>query len=124
MSRILEKYDIIIPVPMYRKKEKRRGYNQTALIARKIAKAYKNLVYDGKSLQKIKDTKMQSSLDKTERRKNIKNAYKVINQQKIKDKKIILLDDIYTTGSTVNECSKVLKQSGAKEILVVTIAKD
>lgn len=124
MSRILEKYDIIIPVPMYRKKEKRRGYNQTALIAREIAKAYKNLVYDGKSLQKIKDTKMQSSLDKTERRKNIKNAYKVINQQKIKDKKIILLDDIYTTGSTVNECSKVLKQSGAKEILVVTIAKD
>ena len=124
MSRLLEKYDIIIPVPMYSKKEKLRGYNQTVLIAREIAKAYRNLIYDGKSLQKIKDTKMQSSLNKTERRKNIKNAYKVVNQQKIKDKKIILLDDIYTTGATANECSKVLKQSGAKEILVVTIAKD
>ena len=124
MSRILKKYDIIIPVPMYRKKEKQRGYNQTALIAKEIAKVCKSLVYDGKSLKKIKDTKMQSSLNKTERRKNIKNAYKVVNQQKIKDKKIILLDDIYTTGATANECSKVLKQSGAKEILVVTIAKD
>lgn len=124
MSRILKKYDIIIPVPMYRKKEKQRGYNQTALIAKEIAKVCKSLVYDGKSLKKIKDTKMQSSLNKTERRKNIKNAYKVVNQQKIKDKKIILLDDIYTTGATANECSKVLKQSGAKEILIVTIAKD
>ena len=63
-------------------------------------------------------------MHKIERKKNIKNAYKVVNQQKIKDKKIILLDDIYTTGATANECSKVLKQSGAKEILVVTIAKD
>ena len=124
MSRLLEKYDIIIPVPMYSKKEKLRGYNQTVLIAREIAKAYRNLIYDGKSLQKIKDTKMQSSLNKTERRKNIKNAYKVVNQQKIKDKKIVLLDDIYTTGATANECSKMLKQAGAKEILVVTIAKD
>lgn len=124
MSRLLEKYDIIIPVPMYSKKEKLRGYNQTALIAKEIAKAYQNLIYDGKSLQKIKDTKMQSSLNKKQRKNNIKNAYNVINQQKIKDKKIVLLDDIYTTGATANECSKMLKQEGAKEILVVTIAKD
>lgn len=124
MSRLLEKYDIIIPVPMYSKKEKLRGYNQTALIAKEIAKAYQNLIYDGKSLQKIKDTKMQSSLNKKQRKNNIKNAYNVINQQKIKDKKIVLLDDIYTTGATANECSKMLKQAGAKEILVVTIAKD
>lgn len=124
MSRLLEKYDIIIPVPMYSKKEKLRGYNQTALIAKEIAKAYQNLIYDGKSLQKIKDTKMQSSLNKKQRKNNIKNAYNVINQQKIKDKKIVLLDDIYTTGATANECSKMLKQAVAKEILVVTIAKD
>ena len=124
MSRLLESYDIIIPVPMYSKKEKLRGYNQTALIAKEIAKAYQNLIYDGKSLQKIKDTKMQSSLNKKQRKNNIKNAYNVINQQKIKDKKIVLLDDIYTTGATANECSKMLKQAGAKEILVVTIAKD
>ena len=124
MSRLLEKYDIIIPVPMYSKKEKLRGYNQTALIAKEIAKAYQNLIYDGKSLQKIKDTKMQSSLNKKQRKNNIKNAYNVTNQQKIKDKKIVLLDDIYTTGATANECSKMLKQAGAKEILVVTIAKD
>lgn len=124
ISGILEKYDIIIPVPMYQKKEKRRGYNQTSLIAKRLAKNTKSLEYDGTSLKKIKDTQTQSSLNKLDRMKNIKNAYKVLNEQKIKKKKIILLDDIYTTGATVNECAKVLRKAGAKEILVLTIAKD
>lgn len=77
-----------------------------------------------KALQKIKNNKRQSELHHAEREKNVIGVYK-INQDKInkiKDKKIILLDDIYTTGATVNECSKVLKNAGAKEIAVVTIA--
>ena len=67
---------------------------------------------------------MQSTLTKTQRMANLKNVFSVIDTAKIKGKKVILIDDIYTTGSTVNECSKVLKQAGAKEICVVTIAKD
>jgi len=124
LSRILKNYDIIIPVPMYPQKEKIRGYNQTSIIAKKIAEKSKCLDFDDTVLKKIKNTKTQSSLNKSDRMNNIKNAYKVFNIQKIKNKKVILLDDIYTTGATVNECSKMLKKSGTKEVLVITIAKD
>ncbi len=121
---ILKKYDIIIPVPIHSKRKRQRGYNQSELIAKQIAKAQQNLHYENKVLQKIKYTVPQSSLKKEQRKQNVQNVYKLINQEKIKNKKIILLDDIYTTGSTANACAKLLKENGAKEIIVVTIAKD
>ena len=116
-------YDIIIPVPMYKNKEAVRGYNQSMLVAREIAKAT-DLEFHKKILIKIKDTQVQSTLNKYSRINNIKNAFEIKNKEAVRNKKIVLLDDIYTTGSTVNECSRVLKQVGAKEILVITIAKD
>ncbi len=67
---------------------------------------------------------MQSSLRKNERASNVKGVYKVLNSLKINNKNVILLDDIYTTGNTANECSKMLKKAGAQKILVFTIAKD
>jgi len=120
------KYDIIIPVPIYKKKKRERGYNQTELIARNIAKSVIDLEYSDKVLLKTKSTRSQSLLSKKERKSNIKDVFGINNKyiEKIKDKKIILFDDIYTTGSTVNECSKVLKADGAREVLVLTIAKD
>ena len=119
-------YDIIIPVPNYRKKKQLRGYNQTELIAKEIAKQIINLEYEDKILLKIRNTIPQSSLSKKERKSNIKDVFIVNNKyiEELKDKRVILFDDIYTTGSTVNECSKVLKSNGVKEILVLTIAKD
>lgn len=119
----LKNYDIIIPVPMHPKKEKQRGYNQVALVAQKLANRL-TLEYVGDVLYKQKQTPMQSSLNKDLRKTNVKGVYNTKNIQKIKEKKVILLDDIYTTGSTAEECSKVLKQAGAKEIAVLTIAKD
>ena len=116
-------YDIIIPVPMYKNKESVRGYNQSTLIAQELAKSMQ-IKCDKRILLKIKDTKVQSTLNKTERLNNIKDVFYVANRERINNKKIILVDDIYTTGNTVNECSKMLKQSMAKEILVITIAKD
>ena len=93
------------------------------LIARKLANNLKiELLTD--SLIKQKNTLPQSTLSKKQREENVKTVYKIKNKQKIKNKKIILLDDIYTTGATAEECSKILKQNGAKEILVLTIAKD
>ena len=121
--RFIKFYDIIISVPMYKSKQSVRGYNQSSLLARELSK-YTNIRVLNNVLIKIKDTKVQSTLNKTTRLKNIKGAFKVQNNEQIIDKKIILMDDIYTTGSTVNECSKVLKLAGAKEILVITIAKD
>lgn len=119
----LKLYDIIISVPMFEDKKAVRGYNQSELIAKEIAKQV-GLKFEKDVLIKIKNTKVQSTLTKTQRMENVKNAFWVTDNTKIIDKNIILIDDIYTTGGTVNECSKILKQAGAKEICVVTIAKD
>lgn len=121
--RFLKKYDIIICVPMHIKRKIQRGYNQTELIASEIARNTE-LEFQNKNLIKIKDTTKQSTLSKKYRIENVKDAFKIKKADKLKNKKIILFDDIYTTGSTVNECSKVLKKAGAKQITVLTLAID
>lgn len=121
----LKKYDIMIIVPISKERQKERGYNQSELIAREISKII-NVQIVSNILYKIKNTVPQSSLNKIQREKNAKGAYKSRNCQKIINKKILLVDDIYTTGNTINECAKVLVQKGInrKQIGVLTIAKD
>lgn len=121
----LKKYDIIIVVPISRKRQIKRGYNQSELIATEIAKMIplkieRNIIY------KVKDTAPQSSLNKQQREENVKQVYKAKNIQKIKNKKILIFDDIYTTGNTVNECAKKLIEKGIQKnnIGILTIAKD
>ena len=121
---ILEKYDIIIPVPIHKKRKKQRGYNQSELVARQISKNIANLQLENKAFIKIKNNKPQSKLNKKQRKQNVKNVYKLENKGKIENKNIVLFDDIYTTGNTANEIAKILKQNGANKILVLTIAKD
>ena len=120
---LLKKYDIIIPVPIHKKRKIQRGYNQTQLIASKISKDLKIKLCDD-VLIKSKNTIAQSKLDKNKRKQNIKGAFKVLNFGKIQGKNVLLFDDIYTTGSTANECSKILIKAGAKMVGVLTIAKD
>ena len=119
----LKKYDIIIPVPISKKRKIQRGYNQSYLIAKEITK-YKVLKNECNCLIKQKDTIEQSKLGKNERKTNIQGAYKIINKEKIISKNVLIIDDIYTTGNTVNECAKELKKAGAKRIGVLAIAKD
>lgn len=122
-SEILKLYDIIISVPMDKEKKIKRGYNQTELITQIISKELE--ILEGKNiLFKLKGAKTQSTLNKENRKTNIKDVYFVNNNINIRNKKIILLDDIYTTGATVNEISSKLKEAGAKEILVLIIAKN
>jgi len=121
---ILEKYDIIIPVPIHKKRKKQRGYNQSELVARQISKNIANLQLENEAFIKIKNNKPQSTLNKKQRKQNVKNVYKLENKGKIENKNIVLFDDIYTTGNTANEIAKILKQNGANKILVLTIAKD
>lgn len=123
ICRFFETYDIITPVPIHKKRKALRGYNQSKLIARKIANSYENLEYL-ELLEKKINNKPQSSLTKLERIQNTKNVYCAKKIEKINGKNIILIDDIYTTGSTVNECSKILKQNGARNVAIITIAKD
>ena len=119
----IKKYDTIIPVPISRKRFTERGYNQCELIAKELAKKV-NLELLNNCLIKTKNIIEQSKLSKEERTKNIQNVYKLKNKNLILNKKILLLDDIYTTGSTVNECSKILRQGEPEKIGVLVIAKD
>ena len=110
ICRLLKLYDIIIPVPMYKFKKKIRGYNQTELIAKSISKEL-NIHFDPNYIIKIVNTKMQSKLGKEERKNNIRNAFCFNKNIDINKKKIILFDDIYTTGATADEISKLLKKN-------------
>lgn len=119
----LKKYDIMICVPMYSKKKHLRGYNQSELIAKEIAKKLA-IKLQANNLIKVRDTKKQSTLTKSQRKINLKDAFKIQKNEKIKDKNIILFDDIFTTGNTVEECSRMLKQAGAANIVILTLATD
>ena len=119
----LKKYDIITPVPISNLRMRERGYNQSDLIAIKVAE-FANITYYPKILIKIKNNKPQSTLNKEHRLENVKNVYKIQNLEKIKEKNILLFDDIYTTGATANECARLLKQAGAQEVGILTLAKD
>lgn len=121
----LRKYDIILVAPISNKRKKERGYNQSELIAKEISKIIgvkieKNILY------KTKNILPQSTLNKEQRIENVKNVYKAKNIEKIKNKKILIFDDIYTTGSTVNECAKILVEAGISKnsIEILTLAKD
>lgn len=112
---------LIMPVPLTPKKMRERGFNQSLILARYVAKEI-GLPIDYLSLRKIKDTPPQSLLKKEEREKNVKNSFAVSNNS-LKGKKVILIDDVATTGTTLNECTKVLKKSGVKEVLCLVLAR-
>lgn len=119
----IKNYDIIIPVPIHKKRKNKRGYNQTELIAKRIGKEL-GIKIQTKILNKQKNTKPQSTLNGVERKSNLQNAYILKDEYKLKNKKILLIDDIYTTGNTVNECCRVLRHGQPKRIGVLIIAKD
>ena len=119
----MKSYDTIIPVPISKQRKKERGYNQSLLIAKKISNSL-NIKLETRCLYKTKNIIAQSKLNKEERNLNIQNAYELKNEQIIKNKQILLVDDIYTTGNTVNECARMLQKAQPKKIDVFVIAKD
>ena len=119
----MKSYDTIIPVPISKQRKKERGYNQSLLIAKKISNSL-NIKLETRCLYKTKNIIAQSKLNKEERNLNIQNAYELKNEQIIKNKQILLVDDIYTTGNTLNECARMLQKAQPKKIDVFVIAKD
>ena len=113
--------DVICYVPMTKKSEKKRGFNQCEVIAKNIGDHINIPVSD--CIKKIKNTKEQKTLTKEERVKNLRGVFKVVRVKDIKNKNVILIDDVITTGATINECKEVLKNSGVNKITVLTIAK-
>ena len=121
--KLLQEYDLLIPVPMHHRKMQKRGYNQTELVANELSKILK-IPTKSDILIKVVNTVTQSKLGGKARQSNIQHAFFVPKDGEVEGKKIILLDDIYTTGATSQECSRVLKEAGAEEILILVLAKD
>ncbi len=115
-------FEAIIPVPLHPARLRERGFNQALLLGKILGKIHNKRVL-AKGLRRIKNTVPQVQLDHSERAKNVRGAFAVKDQQEIMDKSVLLVDDVFTTGATVNECARILKKSGAKEVLVLTLAR-
>ena len=112
----------LIPIPLEKKKLKWRGINQAEEIGKELSKFLKiPLISD--CLVKTRETLPQVELSDEVRKENVKRAFSIKNGDQILGKKILLVDDIYTTGSTMIECAKVLKIAGAKEIIGIVVAR-
>jgi ComF family protein len=118
----INEFDFIIPVPLHWRKEFKRGFNQSALISVYLGLKLKKKTLLG-VLVKNKNTFSQTNLTFSERKLNIKNAFIVKKPPLIKGKQLLLLDDVYTSGATVNEAKKTLLSAGASEVIILTLAR-
>jgi ComF family protein len=116
---------ILVPIPLYKQRLKWRGFNQAEELAKELSKFLLIPVYSN-ILVRIKETLPQVNLAKEERENNVRGAFAVRNSElkSIEKKKVLLVDDVYTTGSTMEECARVLKESGAKEVWGIAVARD
>lgn len=112
--------DCIIPVPLFKKKKIKRGFNQAEVIAAKLSRQLQ-IPYNTRILYRTKDTQPMKQLNNVQRKKNLEKAFK-ISENIVKLNKVLLVDDIYTTGSTIDECSTVLLASGAEEIYFICLS--
>ena len=115
------KIDLVAPVPMTKKRKSIRGYNQAWEIAKAFAKSV-DLIADDSIVAKIKETQEQAKLSGKEREENIIGAYQVKSGEKVKDKSVLIIDDVMTTGSTASEIARILKKAKAKEVYLLTFA--
>lgn len=116
----IEDFDYITAVPLSKQRYKERGYNQAEIVAKDLGKIINVEYFD--ILKKVKNNKIQHTLNLEERKNNVKNVYDVQGEINIKDKKIIICDDIITSGNTLAECVRVLLELGAVEVVCVTSA--
>ena len=116
------KWDYIVPVPLHPVKLREREFNQAALLAGHLARATK-IPLNEKFLQRVHPTSTQTLLTREERAANMKNAFAVRRGTKLDGKRIVLVDDVFTTGATTNACAQALQVAGAAEVCVWTVAR-
>jgi len=115
-------YTRIVPVPLYRVRERERGFNQALLLVRAIMKSFPSASLVG-GLVRIRPTKVQSRLRSADaRRENVRGAFAVMNAEPFRGERVLLVDDVVTTGGTVTECARVLKAAGATSVDVFAAA--
>ncbi len=118
----LTDYDYVLPVPIHKKRLRERGFNQSTLLAKGIAKVVGLRVIEDVLIRE-KNTSPQSSLDREARQTNIKGAFNLLDADKIRDKHILVFDDVFTTGATIREVVNVLWDADPIEIDVLTLAR-
>ena len=122
--------DMVMPVPLHAARIRKRGYNQAYLLIRKWNLRCKpepcrraDVPIERRLLVRTAATESQSALGRAERVLNVKNAFNIDRPEKIADRRVLLVDDVYTTGSTVNECARLLVNCGARHVDVLTLAR-
>jgi ComF family protein len=113
--------DIVVPVPLGRERQKQRGYNQAALLAQPLAQEL-HLLYNPNIVRRIKETQSQVDLSFTERQNNVKDAFQATRHD-IQGKSILIIDDVTTSGSTINACADALMRVGSKSVFGLTVAR-
>ena len=113
--------DFLIPVPLHKKQSRKRQYNQSAILADSLGKAFAVPVWP-KALARTRATAPQYELDKNERAENVRGAFRWQGRGRVEGRRVLLIDDICTTGSTINECACVLKAQGAAEVYGLVLA--
>jgi ComF family protein len=111
--------DLLVPVPLHPKRIKNRGFNQALLLAR----AFSQVPLAREAVVRTRHTVPQVDLNPKERRDNVKGAFAVPDPHLVKGKNVLLIDDLFTTGSTVKECARVLRKAGASRVEVLTVAR-
>lgn len=116
---------VLIPVPLWSGKRQARGFNQAEAIARAFLsdRASGGIQLDTATLIRARETASQTGLTRRQRRANVRGAFAVTAPERIRGRSVLLIDDVMTTGTTVNECARVLRRAGAKEIFVATVAR-
>lgn len=113
----------VLPVPLHRTRQRQRGYNQSAILAKEVARHF-HLPLVLNNLRRIRPTESQARLNgRKARQENVKDAFQVTSPAELCEKQVILVDDVMTTGATVNECAKTLKKAGVKSVLVLTVSR-
>jgi competence protein ComFC len=116
-----QQFDVIIPVPLHPAKQRERGFNQAGLLAASLAHRTK-LPMDS-ALERIRYTSTQTAFDRAERLENLRNAFRLRRRGNVRDLRVLLVDDVLTTGSTLSECARVLKDAGALSVYAATAAR-
>lgn len=117
-----EEVDLVVSVPLSRGRLKERGFDQSLLLAKGFARRSALKLGEG-VLEKVKETPPQVGLSGKERRQNLRGAFAVKEPEAVKGKKVLVVDDVFTTGATLSEVSKVLLKAGAKEVFAITVAR-
>jgi competence protein ComFC len=118
----LEPVDLIAPIPLHPKKQRARGFNQAERFASRLS-AVLEIAFDTTLLERVRDTDPQAGLDRDDRIANVKNAFHYVGEQKLKGQRVLLIDDVLTTGVTASSCAKELLKNGAGEVRVWTVAR-